>query len=80
MQLESESVHDFEDCPEFGTSIPGERFVETLPGEPCVTGDLAHSFGSSDIPKRFRDQSRVAIHLFYGCLQIGRHLFRIAEN
>src|ERR1700675_4803975 len=76
VQSQPQGIYHLEDCVEVGTTLTGERFVETFARQAGITSDLRHAPGACNIAQRLGDERCVALRLIKASLQICRHFFR----
>src|SRR5215210_3813378 len=70
---------DLQDCGKTRVAFFAQCAIETLSAEPCLTSDLSHTLGPSDIAEGSGDPCHIV-----GCfdepgIEVGRHLFRSAK-
>src|SRR5687768_3670204 len=76
MQLQPKRTDNLEDRIKARISLPGEGFVQALAGQTGVTGNLRHSLGAGNVPKRLGNKRGISVSFFKACFQISGHLRR----
>lgn len=79
MQLQPKRPDDFENGIEAWTTLTGKCFIKAFTRQTCISRDLCHTFGASDIAKSFGNECGIPVSFFKTSFKISSHFLSCSE-